>query len=102
MADERTAATPAMPNQGEQLELVPIERCDYCGPLEWTKSRFRRVTHKHNCPHREDSFCQAHPSMCGEPVVPRANPDWPLTSLPGTTFEDIFKDEPPQDRIELR
>ncbi len=77
-------------SENGQLELVPTERCDHCGPLDWTTHRYGRITHKHNCPHREDVYCQAHPSMCGEPVKPVKNPDWPLTSLPGDTFEDIF------------
>ncbi len=81
-----------MTAQGQQLELVPVERCDHCGPLEWTKSRFGQVTHKHSCPHRQDPFCQAHPKDCSryEPK-PMSNPDWPLKSLPGETWEDIFR-----------
>ncbi len=82
--DSSSAAT------GDQLELVPIERCDYCGPLEWTKGRYGRVTHKHGCPNRSDTFCQAHPAMCGDPVKPVKNPGWPLTALRGETWEDLF------------
>jgi hypothetical protein len=76
----------------QQLELIPVERCDYCGPLEWTKDRFGQVTHKHSCPHRQEAFCQAHPTDCSsyEPK-PMTNPDWPLKVLPGETWEDIFK-----------
>ncbi len=76
--------------EAQQLELVPVERCNYCGPLDWTTNRYGRITHKHNCPHRVDVYCQAHPSMCGEPVKAVKNPAWPLTSLPGDTFEDLF------------
>jgi hypothetical protein len=69
--------------ESDQLEAFPLERCDYCGPLEWTKERFGQVTHKCKCPHRSDKFCQAHPNGdCKLPV--------PLTNLPGWTFEDIF------------
>ncbi len=77
--------------QDDQLEAFPVARCDYCGPLEWTKERFGQVMHKHSCQHRNDAFCQAHPQGC-EPakVKPIENPDWPLKSLPGTSFEDIF------------
>lgn len=41
-----------------------MTRCDYCGPLGWTVARYGCVTHKHGCPYRTDTFCQAHPRGC--------------------------------------
>ncbi len=76
----------------EQLELIPVERCDHCGPLDWTKNRYGMILHKHSCKRRQDPFCQAHPKGCdAAQVKPVPNPDWPLKSLPGTSFEDIFR-----------
>lgn len=41
-----------------------MTRCDFCGPLGWTVERYGAVAHKHDCPHRADTFCQAHPIGC--------------------------------------
>ena len=49
---------------------TPEATCDYCGSLDWTKKQYGRVTHKHGCPAREDTFCQSHPDGC-----PPATPD---------------------------
>lgn len=53
------------------------ERCNYCGMLGWTVHELGAVAHKHDCPHRVDTFCQAHPLGCdhggdqrGQRVVP--------------------------------
>lgn len=43
------------------------ERCDYCGPLDWTVERYGCIAHKCGCPHRTDTFCQAHPLGCDNP-----------------------------------
>jgi hypothetical protein len=40
------------------------EHCDYCGLLGWTVTAYGCVTHKHDCPHNPDTFCQAHPRGC--------------------------------------
>lgn len=40
------------------------ERCPYCGPLLWTLNAYGCITHKHDCPHSNDDFCQAHPRGC--------------------------------------
>lgn len=48
-----------------QIERVSTPRCDFCGPL----SAHRRedvYLHKCGCPHRTDSFCQAHPQACDD------------------------------------
>lgn len=47
-------------------ELV---RCDHCGPLGWTRSAYGAIAHKHDCPHRTDEFCQAHPIGCDKAAV---------------------------------
>ncbi len=39
-------------------------RCDYCGLLDWTRDRYERVLHKHDCPHRAEEACQTHPTGC--------------------------------------
>lgn len=44
----------------------PSERCDYCGDIEWTAAQYGRVSHKHNCQHRTDPWCQTHPEGCGQ------------------------------------
>lgn len=36
----------------------------YCGSLDWTVEQYGRVTHKHSCPKRTDTFCQTHPNGC--------------------------------------
>lgn len=85
--DARSAATV------EQLELVPTPRCDFCGHLAWTVERFGRLTHKCACPHRTDSFCQAHPQVCDNFTDIR-NEAWrksyQISELPGSSFEEIF------------
>lgn len=48
------------------MSAASVPSCDYCGRLEWTLNTDGRVSHKHDCPHRTDDFCQAHPVGCPE------------------------------------
>lgn len=41
-----------------------ILTCRYCGFLDWTNETYGRLTHKHACPLRTDSYCQSHPKGC--------------------------------------
>lgn len=41
-----------------------MNRCDHCGPLDWTINAYGCIAHKHDCPRNPDSFCQAHPRGC--------------------------------------
>lgn len=36
----------------------------YCGYLDWTVATYGRLSHKHGCPARRDSWCQSHPEGC--------------------------------------
>jgi hypothetical protein len=55
-------------------------RCDYCGDLEWTVTKYGRVTHKEACPHRSEPWSQTYPQR--EP----ATPDRAAKSAKGTTM----------------
>ena len=44
--------------------MIEAIRCDVCGPLGWTIERYGCITHKHDCSHNPDDFCQAHPRGC--------------------------------------
>lgn len=51
----------------------PTAASCYCGDLSWTttdRAQYGgRVTHKHGCPARTDSWCQTHPQGCPEPTA---------------------------------
>jgi hypothetical protein len=46
--------------------------CESCGDLEWTIGVLGHVAHKHECPHRTDSYCQTHPHGCPSRSLPLA------------------------------
>ena len=48
------------------------ERCDYCGPLNWTINAYGQITHKCGCPHKTHDRCQAHPRGCDDHPAPLA------------------------------
>lgn len=40
----------------------PGAHCDYCGSLDWTIQKYGRVTHKRECPRRQDGWHQGNPT----------------------------------------
>lgn len=53
----------------------PLRGSCYCGDLSWTRRHYGRVTHKHGCPARTDSYCQSHPEGCPDEVRPPQEQD---------------------------
>ncbi len=82
MGTDRTEETATDDATAERSRLLQLPACDRCtqGVVDTTNSHYLATC---RCP-------------CHEPRATQ------ISSLPGSTFEDIFRNEAPQDRMSIR